>query len=415
MRCITDLHLHSKYSRACSKELTLPNIAAACEKKGIDLVGTADITHPAWRAHIGEELEDAGGGAYRLTENRSRTRFILTTELSSIYKKNGKVRRVHHVMVFPDLHAVDAFIAGLERRGCNLKADGRPILGIDSEELLKMALEASPEVLLIPAHAWTPRFAVFGSQSGFDSLEECFGEMTLHVHAIETGLSSDPPMNRRLSRLDSVMLVSNSDAHSLDKLGREANVFEMQEPSFAELRRILVEKDTKAFLETIEFFPEEGKYHADGHLNCSFWCEPEETFKRNGLCPKCGKPLTIGVLNRVSLLADRALPASGISNAVPHRYIVPLAEVLSQVLGVGPSSKKVRAAYDVLVSCGRSEFGVLLDVPFEELSEVAGEGMAQAIVAMREGRVSRTPGYDGKFGIIRVNVPEPPSQASLSL
>lgn len=413
MRVITDFHLHSKWSRACSKDLTLANIAAACERKGIQFVGTSDFTHPAWREEIGRELEDAGGRAFKLKSSDAKTRFLLSTELSCIYKRGGKVRRVHHLILLPTLPSVDTLIASLAARGCNLKADGRPILGIDSEELLKLVLDADPHGLLIPAHAWTPWFAVFGSQSGFDSLEDCFGEMTPHVHAIETGLSSDPKMNWRLSKLDNVFLVSNSDAHSLDKLGREANVFEMSEPSYDELRRILVEKDKTKFIETIEFFPEEGKYHADGHRACAFFCEPSETKKRKGACPKCGKPLTVGVLHRVDDLADRS--GDDVSPlAVPFRSIVPLAEVVGDVLGVGQASKKVRMVVDRLLTDGRTEFGVLLDVPEDELSSAAPAEVVQAILAMRRGEVSIQPGYDGEYGVISVareKTPLPTQQA----
>lgn len=402
MRVITDIHLHSKYSRACSKELTIPNIAKACEKKGIQLVGTSDVTHPAWRAHLGEALQHAGGGAYALADESSSTRFLLTTELSCIYKRGGKTRRVHHVIVFPSMDAVDGMIRELEKRGVNLKADGRPILGLDSEVLFKLLLDVSPETLLIPAHAWTPWFSVFGSQSGFDSLEECFGSLASQIYAIETGLSSDPPMNRRLSALDQVFLVSNSDAHSLDKLGREANVFEMSDPNFSEFRSILVEKNVKRFIETIEFFPEEGKYHTDGHRDCGFSCEPKETKKLKGLCPKCGKPLTIGVLHRVDDLADRDQElASGGMIGIPYRYIIPLIELIAGVMGVGVSSKKVRAEYDRLIGQGSSEFSILLDVPAEQLYQMTTAEIANAILSMRKGEVERIAGYDGEFGIIR--------------
>ncbi len=409
MKLITDLHLHSKYSRACSKDLTLPNIAKACERKGIQMVGTSDFTHPAWRQHMGDVLEDAGEGVFSLKDGSSRTAFILSTELSSIYKRGGKTRRVHNVVLLPDLAAVDRLTASLTGRGANLKSDGRPILGIDSEELAKLVLNASPDGLLIPAHAWTPWFSVFGSQSGFDSLEECFGEMTKHIHAIETGLSSDPAMNRRLSKLDNVFLVSNSDAHSLDKLGREANVFEMQRPSYRELRRILAERDAEKFIETIEFFPEEGKYHADGHRACGFWCLPDETKKRKGLCPKCGKPLTLGVLYRVDALADRPADASSanardgkIPATVPYRSITPLSELAGSVLGVGSGSKKVAKHVDALVSDGRTEFGVLLDEPEAVLQSAALPEIVQAILAMRRGEVEVRPGYDGEYGVVRV-------------
>ncbi|MFA5130347.1 MAG: endonuclease Q family protein [Patescibacteria group bacterium] len=407
MRTITDFHLHSKYSRACSKELTLPNIAKGCERKGIQLVGTSDFTHPAWRAHIGEELEETDGGAFKLRKSESPTRFLLSTELSCIYKRGGKVRRVHHIVLCSSLKGVDRLIASLEKRGCNLKADGRPILGIDSEELVKMLLSADEQGLLIPAHAWTPWFAVFGSMSGFDTLEECFGAMTGHIHAIETGLSSDPPMNRRLSGLDSVFLVSNSDAHSLDKLGREANVFEMTTPGFDELRSILVEKKQKQFIETIEFFPEEGKYHADGHRACGFSCEPKETKRRGGICPVCGKPLTVGVLHRVDDLADCDQASDVSPTTVAYRYIIPLAELVGSVVGVGPSSKKVKAIVDRMLEDGRTEFGVLLDAPSSDLYPIAPKEVADAILSMRKGEVDRIPGFDGEFGRITVRVRKP--------
>lgn len=407
MRIITDFHLHSKWSRACSKDLTIRNIAKACERKGIGFVGTSDFTHPAWRKEIGDGLEDAGGGALAPKGGSSPTRFLLATELSCIYKRGGKVRRVHHLVLVPSLAAADQIIASLERRGCNLKSDGRPILGLDSEELLKMLLDADPRSLLIPAHAWTPWFAVFGSQSGFDSLEECFGDMTKHVYAIETGLSSDPRMNRRLSKLDDVFLVSNSDAHSLDKLGREANVFEMEEPTYDELYRILSEKDVSKFLETIEFFPEEGKYHADGHRACGFFCEPRETKRLKGMCPHCGKPLTVGVLHRVDDLADRE-PGTHPRLAVPYRSIVPLAELVGDVIGVGPSSKKVKTAVEALVADGRTEFGVLLDEPPAELARIAPPEIAEAILRMRRGEVSIRPGYDGEYGAVSVKAPARP-------
>lgn len=404
MRVITDLHLHSKYSRACSKELTIPNIAKACEKKGIQLVGTSDVTHPAWRSHLGEVLEELPGGAYQLKDGSSKTRFILTTELSCIYKRGGKTRRVHHVIVFPSLETVDRLIQELEKRGSNLKADGRPILGLDSEVLFKILLEISPDILLIPAHAWTPWFSVFGSQSGFDALSECFGDLSKQIYAIETGLSSDPEMNRRLSALDGLFLVSNSDAHSLEKLGREANVFEMDQPNFSELRSILANKDVKRFIETIEFFPEEGKYHTDGHRACHFSCDPKETKRRGGVCPVCGKPLTIGVLHRVDDLADRDQAKEKGGVTVPYRYIIPLSELISSVFGVGPASKKVKAEVDRLMQSGFSEFSILLDVQESDLFRIATHEVAEAIMAMRRGEVTRIAGYDGEFGVIKPNI-----------
>ncbi len=265
-----------------------------------------------------------------------------------------------------------------------------------------MMLAADTEGLMIPAHAWTPWFAVFGSQSGFDSLQECFGEMTKYIPAIETGLSSDPVMNGRLSSLDDIFLVSNSDAHSLDKLGREANVFDMEEPSYAELRRILMERDRGKFIETIEFFPEEGKYHADGHRACGFWCEPQETRRLHGACPKCDKPLTIGVLHRVNALADRETGARP-PQAVPFRSIIPLAEVVAQAMGVGQTGRVFKAEMGRLLSDGRTEFGVLLDLSAEELARATRPEIAEAILLMRAGRVKIRPGYDGEYGVVEVS------------
>lgn len=403
MRLVTDFHIHSRWSRSCSKELTLPNIAKACERKGIQLVGTADALHPAWRESIVQELTDGGEGTFVLKDGSSPTHFILSTEISCIYKRGGKVRRLHHVVLFPSLAALDCLIASLTARSCNLKSDGRPIIGLDSEELLKLVLEADENCLLIPAHAWTPWFSIFGSKSGFDSIEECFGEMSKQICAIETGLSSDPAMNWRLSKLDGIFLVSNSDAHSLDNLGREANVFEMEKPSYFELRRTLVEHDTEKFLETYEFFPEEGKYHADGHRDCGFWCGPSETKRLKGLCPRCGKPLTVGVLYRVDELADRPEKPVRPSGSPPYRSIVPLAELVGDTLGVGKASKRVKTALDGLLKAGGNEFHILLDMPPEQIALAATPEIASAVQNMRASRVEIRPGYDGEFGRVKVS------------
>lgn len=401
MKIITDIHLHSKWSRACSKDLTLPNIAKACERKGIQFVGTSDALHPAWRKDIGEQLTEVAPGTFQLKDGSSKTHFLLSTEVSSIYKKGDKTRRVHHLILFPSIQALDHFTQALEKRGANLKSDGRPIMGIHSEELIKMALDADPTSLFVPAHAWTPWFSVFGSKSGFDSLEECFGDMAKHIYAIETGLSSNPEMNWRLSQLDRVFLLSNSDAHSCENLGREANVFDMESPSYKELHRIISEHDNKKFIETIEFFPEEGKYHADGHASCDFWCEPEQTKKMNGICPKCKRPLTVGVLNRVMELADRESPVSRPAKSVPFRSIVPLQELIASVLGVGKASKRARVICDKLVQDGRSEFSILLDAPLSDLRALIAEEYVSAIATMRENNVQIRPGYDGVYGIIQ--------------
>src|SRR3989344_3205077 len=328
MRLIVDWHIHSKYSRSCSPALTLPNIAAMCERKGIDVVATGDWTHPAWFAHIKECLVESEGesGLYRIRPSTlqeiqsrpekdrraigsghktSRTRFMLVTEVSQIYKKGEKSRRIHNLIFSPSIETCEKVNAKLTADGFNLKSDGRPILGIDSERLYELLKEFDERIIVVPAHAWTPWYSVFGSKSGFDSLEECFGKMTPYIYAIETGLSSDPLMNWQVSSLDKVALISNSDAHSLDKLGREANVFDMDTPSYEEFVRILRERDAKKFLYTIEFFPEEGKYHLDGCANCQFSCLPAESKKNDERCAKCKRKLTLGVVYRVEKLADR--------------------------------------------------------------------------------------------------------------
>ncbi len=418
MQYITDLHIHSRYSRACSKNLTLSNLAAWAKAKGIDIIGTSDFTHPSWLKDIEEQLEPAEEGLFRLKKkyeaengggsyvaapevpDAKPVRFMLTTELSCIYKKNGRTRRLHLLVFAPTLAAVRRIVAGLERRGCNLRADGRPILGVDAKIIVQLALDADSRCMVVPAHAWTPWFSVFGSESGFDSLEECFEELTPHIYAIETGLSSDPAMNRRLSKLDDIMLISNSDAHGLRNLGREANVFDVSEPSYAAITDVLRKKQRQK-LHTIEFFPEEGKYHVDGHRDCDFFCEPEETVKRKGLCPKCGKLLTRGVLGRVHALADRSARQIGAA-ASPFKSIVPLEEVIADTVGVGKASKKVFAAYKRLLERIGSEFFVLLDAPLDAIDRASGPRTAEAIRRMRDGRLVIRPGYDGKYGIVNI-------------
>lgn len=419
MRYIADLHIHSRYSRACSKNLTLPNLAAWAKAKGIDILGTSDFTHPAWRRDIGLQLEPAEEGLFRLKKgceaedgtdsyeaapaarDGRAVRFMLTTELSCIYKKGGRTRRLHLLVFAPTLSAADAVIAALEKRECNLRSDGRPILGLDAREIVKIALDADPRCMVVPAHAWTPWFSVFGSESGFDSLEECFEDLAPEIHAIETGLSSDPAMNRRLSSLDGVMLISNSDAHGLRNLGREANVFDLDEPTYGALTDVLRKKDRARFPYTIEFFPEEGKYHVDGHRDCGFACEPEETVRRGGLCPKCGKPLTRGVLGRVHALADRPAGKEAAA-AAPFRSIVPLEEVVADVLGVGKASKRSFARYKALLAEVGPEFHVLLDAPLERIAAASDARMAEAVARVRSGDLHVTPGYDGVYGKVRV-------------
>lgn len=405
MRVITDWHLHSRFSRACSQELTLENNALWCEKKGVNVLGTADFTHPAWFAEMAERLIEAEPGLYALRSGLFPSmRYMMTTEVAQIYKRGGKTRRIHNIILAPSIETVAKINQWLDNGGYNRRSDGRPILGLDSEELYRRLRGIDERIVMVPAHAWTPWFSVFGSKSGFDSLEECFGEMTPYIYAIETGLSSDPLMNRSLSALDNVMLISNSDAHSPRNFGREANVFEIDPAkySYDEFIRILRERDTKAFQYTIEFFPEEGKYHVDGCAACGFSCGPEETKKIGGVCPTCKRPLTIGVLSRVTDLGDRKIDTMP-TRHVPFTSIVPLQEIIAECMGVSSTAgKKVQETYETMIRDIGSEFHILLDAEASSIESAAGKLIADAILRVRSGKVSITPGYDGVFGKVRI-------------
>lgn len=415
MRVISDLHIHSKYSRACSKDLIPENLDKWARIKGVNLLGTGDFTHPAWLAELKEALEPAEEGVYRLKGTPPTpslikegakgefVRFVLSSEVSCIYSQGGKLRRVHFVLLLPSFAAVEKFNRTLESNGAKLKSDGRPILGMNSKDVLKYLLDADEHGLMIPAHAWTPYFGIFGSKSGFDSVEECFGDMTRHIYAIETGLSSDPAMNWRVSDTDKFTIVSSSDAHSLSRIGREANVMEIpeQEFNYREFHRILKDKDRNRFKFTIEFFPDEGKYHWDGHAACGFSCPPAQTRKLKGECPKCGKKITVGVESRVEDLADR--PEGFVPpNAIPQKHLVPLEEVLADCTGLGPKTKTVQDLYWKLIKAAGSEFAVILDLSIGEIREIGGEVVAEAVKRVREEKVHKIPGYDGVYGIIRV-------------
>jgi uncharacterized protein (TIGR00375 family) len=424
MRYIADLHIHSKYSRACSKDLDLEGNTRWARIKGIDIVGTGDFTHPIWLKELKDKLEEKVPGLYCLKKQYqvSKTKasdkdvfFMLTTELSCIYSQGGKTRRIHLCVWVPDFKTVDAIVTELENRKVNLRSDGRPIMGLSAIELTKIVMQANSQSIVVPAHMWTPWFSVFGSKSGFDSLEECFGETTKYIFAGETGLSSDPAMNYKISALDDLVLVSNSDAHSPANLGREANVFEINEKdlSFFEIRKILQQKDSKRFLYTIEFFPEEGKYHADGHEICGVRLEPNETKKLKGICPKCKKPLTIGVLSRVEELADRKIAKN--PHGINSKYIIPLPEVIAEAYGIGKNSKKVQSFYFDMINKLGSEFDILLDVPIEKISQLIGPEIAKGISLMRDQKVSVTPGYDGVYGVIKVFGDSPPFKKQKSL
>lgn len=412
MHFYADLHIHSLYSRATSKDMELENLNTWAQIKGLTVIGTGDFTHPRWFSNLQEKLEGAEDGLYKLKPEfelpggegvppscRRDIRFILSAEVSCIYSKNGRTRKVHHLILVPTFAAAARINTALSKIG-NLSADGRPILGLDSKILLKIALDASPDVLFIPAHAWTPHFSVLGSNSGFDSLKECFEELTPHVYAVETGLSSDPPMNWRLSGLDRVALVSNSDAHSPKKLAREANIFDT-ELSYKGIYSAIKEKDRTKFKGTIEFFPEEGKYHYDGHRICNQRMRPSETKQNNGLCPKCGSKATVGVMHRVEDLADRregVLP----SVAFPYRRLIPLTEIIAEVDGVGVNSKKVENTYFRLLTALGDELSILQEVPWKEIAQACAPSLAEAIRRVREERVSIAPGYDGEYGKIKI-------------
>jgi uncharacterized protein (TIGR00375 family) len=416
MRYILDLHIHSRFSRACSQDLNLVNIEKWCRRKGIDIIGTGDFTHPQWFKEIKEQLKESEyKGLYvlrpefqsldSLSLNSKPVYFLCSTEVSCIYSWNNKVRRVHHLIISPSLEVAAKIIKTLDSRGINLRSDGRPIMGLSSEDLLKILLEIDPQIILIPAHVWTPWFSLFGSESGFDSLEECFGNLSRYIYAIETGLSSDPAMNWRVSALDKITLVSNSDAHSLKNLGREANVLDLKPEElsnfYSTFARILREKDKDKFLYTIEFFPEEGKYHYDGHRLCGICLSPEETKKYQGICPVCKKTLTIGVMHRVEELADRGKGLQP-ANAIPFKSLVPLEEIIAEAFGVKSSTKLVKAEYENLIQKGGSEFEIFLDKNYEDLAEIALPRVVEGIRRVREGRLTILPGYDGEYGKVRI-------------
>jgi uncharacterized protein (TIGR00375 family) len=413
MRYIADLHLHSKFSRATSRDMTLDTLAFWAKIKGIQLLASADFTHPEWLFLMKEKLEPAGNGFFKLkdilppenqhlqsislsTEDIS---FILSTEISFIYSKKGKVRKIHLMILAPDFESVDTIRNKLSGIG-NLRSDGRPILGMDAKEFVKMVAKHCPQCVVIPAHIWTPWFSLFGANSGFDLIEECFEEMTPFIFALETGLSSDPGMNRLLSALDKYTLVSNSDALSPSRIMREANVFNA-EFSFAGMVNALKSKDPDKFLYTIEFFPEEGKYHYDGHRKCGVIFSPQETRHHNYLCPQCGKKLTPGVMHRVTELADRE-PGRPTPSGIPYKNLIPFNEVIAQAVERSADCKSVWDIYFRFIHEFENEHKILTEIPVEELACFAPERISQAVDRMRKGRVKIVPGHDGVFGRIHL-------------
>ncbi len=407
MYYIGDLHIHSRYSRATSKDCTPEHLDLWARRKGIHIVGTGDFTHPAWREELKEKLEPAEDGlyvlkdGYRIKEDPvpggKIPRFVVTGEISSIYKKNGKTRKVHSLILLPGLEDAERISARLEQIG-NIHSDGRPILGLDCRDLLEIVLELCPRAVYVSAHIWTPHFSMFGAFSGFDTVEECFEDLTSYIHAVETGLSSDPPMNWRVSALDRFQLISNSDAHSPAKLGREANLFDIP-LSYEGLYRAI--QTGEGLGGTIEFFPEEGKYHMDGHRKCGLCLTPSETVKYNGKCPVCGRKITIGVSHRIGELADR--PEGYVKpGAKPFESLVPLPEVIGASVGRGAAGVKVQREYRRLLAELGPEFEILRNIPPEDIRRAAGNRVAEGIQRLRNGQVECVPGFDGEYGVIRL-------------
>lgn len=412
MKIVADVHLHSHFSRATSKNLNLEHLSKWAQLKGVMVVGTGDIAHPGWLQEMKDKLEPAEEGLFKLKAEIGTTiqaqvfdaceapvRFMLAGEISNIYKKHDKVRKIHHVVFMPSFDALERFQAKLETIG-NIRSDGRPILGLDSRDLLEIVLETDPQGYLIPAHIWTPWFALLGSMSGFDSVQECFDDLTEHIFALETGLSSDPPMNWRLSILDKYTLVSNSDAHSPQKLAREANIFDT-ELSYPAIFEALRTGSHDHFLGTIEFFPEEGKYHYDGHRKCRLRWHPQQTLAHDGICPQCGKKVTVGVMHRVESLADREFTPHS-PGRHPYKSLVPLPEILAEIHNVGVNSKRVQAGFQFLLSKLGSELHILQDAPLEDIERFGGPMVSEGIRRMRAGELQIAAGYDGEYGTIRL-------------
>jgi uncharacterized protein (TIGR00375 family) len=407
MKFIADFHLHSKYSRATSPRMDLENLDKWAKIKGVKVLGTGDFTHPEWFKALKEKLEPVEPGLFKLVSHRTdsgtgsnpETRFILTVEVSCVYSKKNKLRKVHIILFAPSLEIAEKINTQLAWRG-NLKADGRPIFGMGAKELAKILLNISEDILIVPAHAMTPWYGIFGSKSGFDSIEECFEDYSKYIYALETGLSADPPMIWRIPDGQKLTLISNSDAHSCPHLAREANVFDTG-LSYLSIIEAIKLKDSQKFLYTIEFFPQEGKYHYDGHRKCGISFTPQETKKYNGICPACGRSLTVGVLNRIEQLADKKEGFKP-EGAVPFKSLVPLREIIAESLGVMEGAKQVEEEYKNLIKRFNNEFRILLETPRSELEIATLPEIAEGIIRAREGKVQIEPGYDGVYGKIRI-------------
>ncbi|MFA5156504.1 MAG: endonuclease Q family protein [Candidatus Omnitrophota bacterium] len=395
MEFIADFHIHSRYSRATSKDMDVKHLAEWAKLKGITLMGTGDFTHHLWLEELRNNLEDLGNGLFKYND----IHFILTSEISSIYSKKGKTYRIHNMVFSPSLKTTDKINYKLSQCG-NLASDGRPILGLDAAELARIVFDIDENCMVVPGHIWTPWFSLFGSMSGFDRIEDCFEDQAPKIFALETGLSSDPAMNWRLSALDKFTLISNSDSHSPSKIGREANVFDC-DLDYKTIREVLKTKDQKRFLYTIEFFPEEGKYHYDGHRNCDIRWSPKETKQHNGKCPKCNKPVTVGVMNRVDQLADRPEGYKP-SNSIPFKNLIPFEEIIAEAKGVASTSVSVERDYHSLLAKFGTEFNILLRASEDELRKGLPSKVAEGVLRVRKGKVNINPGFDGEYGKVAI-------------
>ena len=396
---IADLHIHSKYSRATSKDMEVLSLYKWAKVKGIKVLGTGDFTHPYYLNDLKTHLEPAANGLFKLRGEGEDVYFMLTTEVNNIFSAKGKERKIHTLIFAPSFKVVEKINARLSQY-TDLSIDGRPTLPFSAKELVKIVLDISEDCLIVPAHAWTPWYGIFGSKSGFDSIEECFEEESRYIYAIETGLSSDPSMNWRLSSLDHITLISNSDAHSPSKIGREANIFHCN-LDYYEIINTIKNKDRNRLIATIEFYPAEGKYHFDGHRKCNVVFSPQETKKHNYICPVCGKRLTVGVMHRIESLADRP-SGHRPNNAIPEIHLVPLEQIISEALGVQTTTKAVQEEYKRLVSIGGSEFEILLKLSMEELSRFVPPRILEGISRVREGKLFIKPGFDGVYGKIKI-------------
>lgn len=408
MEFAADFHIHSKYSRATSETMNVEELARWAKLKGISLVGTGDFTHPLWLIELKEKLKQNQRGLYEYKG----INFIFTAEVFNNFYVDGRSKRIHNIIFAPDAETAEKLNERLGRHG-DLISDGRPILNLSARDLVKLCLDVSEECFVVPAHAWTPHFSIFGSNSGFDSVEECFKEEAKNIYCLETGLSSDPAMNWRLSKLDAYALISNSDAHSPRKIGREANVFSGQ-LSYKEIIETFKLKDRKKFLYTVEFFPEEGKYHYDGHRNCNARLKPKDAIKNGNLCPVCGKKITVGVMHRVEELADRPEGFTP-DTSIPFRHMIPLEQIIADARGVGEFTQTVEKEYFNIVNKCSGEFNILLNMGEKELKSQLPEKIAEGVMRVRKGKVNILPGYDGEYGKIKIFNEDEAAEKQLTL